>query len=86
MMDILLLVIGAVIGVAVYALAPVAYRRIRPSADTSPTNYDTRIDQISESGLVRYELHKAHRTPSLRAALKGSDLYAEAAPVLGWDD
>lgn len=86
-MDILLVIIGAVLGIGVYVSVPHAYRRLRPVPSTnSPTNYDTRIDQISESGSVRYKLHKAHRNPDLRNAMKGSELYAQAAPILGWDE
>ena len=84
MMEILLLIIGAVIGIFAYAVIPNVYRRLRSKPST--TNYDTRIDQISESGSVRYKLHKAQINPSLRTNMRGSELYKIAAPILGWEE
>lgn len=51
-----------------------------------PTSYDTRIDALTESGTMRYKLHKAMVSPSKRAVLRDSPIYAKAASVLGWED
>ena len=93
MMDILDLGVGVLMGVL--ASGSVAYgryklqqrrkARIASPPISSPTNYDTRIDAITDSGLMRYRLHKAMTDPAARRALRDSPLYERASQSLGWD-
>ncbi len=61
--------------------------RILPiEIDRGETDYDVRIDELTSSGLLRYQLHKASKDPSRRAALKRNPIYATAVEALGWND
>ncbi len=50
------------------------------------TNYDSRIDKLTSSGLMRYKIHKAMTEPERRAALQGQPFYEEAVKTLSWND
>lgn len=85
-MDIL---IGMLLGIALvfgsaYILTHLKSKKTYKSLHP-PTEYDTRIDDISSSGLVRYRIHKAMKDPNLRKALEGKDYYKKASSLLGWN-
>lgn len=62
------------------------YQRFKARRGSSSlTDYSTAIDQITDSGLERYRLHKAMKDPTVREQMKGTALYERAAAQLGWD-
>jgi len=89
-MEYLLLVLVFVLGLAWNPVYRVVRRRFRTRFFKGPRQvgpvYNTRIDAITDDGMERYKLHRAHWSPSRRAAMRGTPLYEKAAAVLGWED
>ena len=86
----LMLFLGLVLGIVLCASSLFGYHTLKQKKhhrlSLASTNYDTRIDKVTESGTMRYKLHKAMNSPSLRIAMKDSPIYEKAASALGWDD
>ena len=88
-MELLLgVVLGTVLGILATLVVTRLRRRVRaahvPPPIAAASDYDERIDAITTVGLDRYQIHMANLSEAKRAQLR-SDLYAKAAPVLGWE-
>ena len=89
-MEFLQLLIGIVLGVIIAFASSYTVLRIKKRKKAkrvfSPTNYDIRIDDITESGVLRFKLHKAMTDPVRRESIRGTELWDKAASVLGWEE
>ena len=88
-MDIL---IGLLIGIVLSAVYLIGVKRLLPlfrkrtPLVLNDTGYDTRIDALTSSGMMRYALHKAMKDPARRKLLKSKPIYESAFAALGWED